>query len=68
MLITKDPWIRAKYLKLKAIRGGKRAVVAIARRFIIRLRRMLLDNVPYNATASLAAWNVIKKNNPFIMD
>jgi len=55
ILITKDPWIRAKYLKLKAIRGGKRAVVAIARRFIIRLRRMLLDNVPYNATCALAA-------------
>ena len=54
ILITKDPWIRAKYLKLKATRGGKRAVVAIARRFIIRLRRMLLDNVPYNAVASLA--------------
>jgi transposase len=55
ILITKDPWIRAKYLKLKATRGGKRAVVAIARRFIIRLRRMLLDNVPYNAACALAA-------------
>jgi transposase len=47
VLITKDPLIRAKYLMLKSLRGGKRAVVAIARKFIIRLRRMLLDNMPY---------------------
>ena len=51
MLITKDPYLRAKYLRLKSQRGGKRAVIAIARKFLIRLRRMLLDNVPYRMAA-----------------
>jgi transposase len=51
VLITKDPYLRAKYLRLKSRRGGKRAVVAIARKFLIRLRRMLLDNVPYRMAA-----------------
>ncbi len=51
VLITKDPYLRAKYLRLKSLRGGKRAVVAIARKLLIRLRRMLLDNVPYRMAA-----------------
>jgi len=51
MLITKDPAIRLKYLKLKAARGGKRATIAIARKFLIVIRRMLLDNVPYRMAA-----------------
>ena len=51
VLITKDPYLRAKYLRLKSRRGGKRAVIAIARTFLIRLRRMLLDNVPYRMAA-----------------
>ena len=51
VLITKDPYLRAKYLRLKSLRGGKRAVIAIARKFLIRLRRMLLDNVPYRMAA-----------------
>lgn len=51
MLITKDPVIRLKYLKLKAARGGKRATIAIARKFLIMIRRMLLDNVPYRMAA-----------------
>jgi len=51
VLITKDPHLRAKYLRLKSRRGGKRAVIAIARTFLIRLRRMLLDNVPYRMAA-----------------
>ena len=51
VLITKDPYLRAKYLRLKSERGGKRAVIAIARTFLIRLRRMPLDNVPYRMAA-----------------
>ena len=51
VLITKDPHLRATYLRLKSRRGGKRAVIAIARKFLIRLRRMLLDNVPYRMAA-----------------
>jgi len=51
MLITKDPVLRLKYLKLKNARGGKRATIEIARKFIIIIRRMLLDNVPYRMAA-----------------
>jgi transposase len=51
MLITKDPAIGLKYLKLKAARGGKRATIVIARKFLIVVRRMLLDNVPYRMAA-----------------
>jgi transposase len=51
ILITKDPALRAKYLKLKSTRGGKRATIAIARKFILIIRRMLLDNVPYRMAA-----------------
>jgi transposase len=51
ILITKDPVIRLKYLKLKAARGGKRATIAIARKFILIIRRMLLDNTPYRMAA-----------------
>jgi transposase len=47
MLIAKDPAMREKYETLKARCGGKRAIVAIARIFLLRLRRMLLDGNPY---------------------
>jgi transposase len=50
-LIKKDPVLRAKYLKIKNTRGGKRATIAIARKLIIIIRRMLLDNVPYRMAA-----------------
>ena len=46
-LIRKDGAMRAKYEKLKARSGGKRAIVAIARTLLIRIRRLLLDNIPY---------------------
>ena len=36
ILITKDPAIRVKYLKLKILRGGKRAAIAIARKLLVR--------------------------------
>jgi transposase len=54
MLITKDLAKRLKYLKLKSLRGGKRATIAIARKLLIVIRRMLLDNVPYRMTAMAA--------------
>ena len=52
ILITKDPWMRLRYMRLKSMKGSKRAIVAIARRLIIRLRSMLLHNVPYRVTES----------------
>ena len=46
-LITKDKAMRQKYERIKIRAGGKRAIVAIARTLLIRLRRMLLDSRPY---------------------
>jgi len=46
-LITKDPAMEEKYRRVAARAGGKRAIVGIARRLVIRMRRLLLDNVPY---------------------
>jgi transposase len=47
ILITKDPWMRNKYRKLKNLKGAKRAIIAIARMLMIRIRRILLDRAPY---------------------
>jgi transposase len=46
-LITKDQLLRGKYEKLKARSGAKRAIVAIARTLLVRIRRLLLDEQPY---------------------
>jgi transposase len=46
-LIRKDGVMREKYDKLKSRSGGKRAIVAVARILLIRMRRLLLDNNPY---------------------
>ena len=46
-LIRKDGVMRGKYDRLKSRSGGKRAIVAVARTLLIRMRRMLLDNNPY---------------------
>ena len=46
-LIRKDGVMREKYDKLKSRSGGKRAIVAVARTLLIRMRRLLLDNEPY---------------------
>ena len=46
-LIRKDEAMKQKYDRLKARSGAKRAIVAIARIFLLRLRRMLLDGKPY---------------------
>lgn len=40
-----------RYMRLKSIKGSKRAIVAVAR-LIIRLRSVLLYNVPFRMTKS----------------
>jgi transposase len=47
ILIQKDPLMRAMYHQLKQFKGAKRAIIAIARRLIIRIRRILLNHEPY---------------------
>jgi len=51
-LIRYYPKEREFYLKLKARAGAKRAIVAVARRFIIKARYMLLTNTPYHIRAA----------------
>jgi transposase len=46
-LIKKDSAMQEKYLRIKARAGGKRAIVAIARMLLLRIRRILLDGTPY---------------------
>jgi transposase len=46
-LIRKDKTMRLKYEKIKARAGGKRAIVAVARNLLLRMRRMILDGKPY---------------------
>jgi len=55
ILIGKDPSMRRKYENIKHRRGGKRAIIAIARILSARLRRMLLDQVPYEIGFQKAA-------------
>jgi transposase len=52
-LIRKDHGMREKYDRIKIRSGGKRAIVAIARTLLLRMRRMLLDKQIY--TLDLAA-------------
>lgn len=47
ILINKDPQRRHKYENIKYRRGGKRAIVAVARSLSACIRRMLLDQVFY---------------------
>ena len=42
ILIKKDPEMKLKYQRIKNQRGGKRAIVAVARNLSYRIRRMLL--------------------------
>lgn len=46
-LIRKDKAMRIKYEKIKARAGAKRAIVAVARILILRIRRMILDGQAY---------------------
>lgn len=45
--IKKDPELREVYENLKFRRGAKKAIVAVARRLLLRCRRVLLDGTPY---------------------
>jgi transposase len=54
-LIGKDPEMKGKYQRIKEKRGGKRAIVAVARNLSGRIRRMLLDHVPYELNFQKAA-------------
>ena len=40
---NKDKVMQAKYERIKAKSGAKRAIVAVARKLIVRMRRLLLD-------------------------
>ena len=55
ILIYKDPWMREKYENIKDRRGGKKAIVGIARRLSACIRRMLLDQVAYEIGFKKAA-------------
>jgi transposase len=46
-LISKDQAMREKYDRIKVRSGRKRAIVAIARTLLLRMRRMLLDGQAY---------------------
>jgi transposase len=47
IVIRKDPGLYKTYEAIKKRRGGKRAIVAVSRKLIIRIRRILLDGVIY---------------------
>ena len=55
ILIGKDPEMKRKYLRIKNKRGGKRAIVAVARNLSGRIRRILLDHIPYELNFQKAA-------------
>ena len=54
-LIARDPWMLHKYQSIKIRRGAKRAIVAVARLLSLRIRRMLLDGVPYRVAPAAAS-------------
>jgi transposase len=45
--LRKDGVLAEKYQRLKARAGSKRAIVAVAHNLLLRIRRVLLDGVPY---------------------
>jgi len=51
-LIRRDANVRAFYEQLRARAGSKRAIVAVARRLIIQIRKMLLSNSSYSGKAA----------------
>ena len=51
-LIRKDRAIKEKYERIKIRAGGKRAIVAIARTLLLRVRRIWLDATPYQVALS----------------
>jgi transposase len=55
ILIKKDAKLHKTYEAIKKRRGGKRAIVAVSRKLIIRIRRILLDEVSYRTECATAA-------------
>ena len=51
-MIHKDGVMAEKYHRIKARAGSKRALVAVAHNLLLRLRRVLLDGVPYSPAVS----------------
>jgi transposase len=51
IFITRDVLMRRKYDRLKRMKGAKRAIIAIARNLMVRIRRILLNNEPYASPA-----------------
>lgn len=47
-VIKKDGVMAEKYQRIKARAGSKRAIVAVAHNLLLRIRRVLLDGVPYS--------------------
>ena len=47
--ITRDEQLRAKYERIKARSNGKKAIVAVAHNLLLRMRRVILDGVPYQS-------------------
>ena len=47
-VIARDPAMRSVYERIKQRAGSKRAIVAVARRLLLCMRRMLLDRQPYH--------------------
>jgi len=47
LLIRKDKAMRKKYEQIKARAGAKRAIVAVSRKLLLCIRRLLLDNRSY---------------------
>jgi hypothetical protein len=60
-LITKDQVMREKNDRIKIRSGGKRAIVAVARTLLLRMRRMLLDRQAYARTWRLSTGKKVKK-------
>jgi transposase len=50
--VRRDSHLRAVYDRLKQRAGGKRAIVAVARRLLLAARRVLLDQTEYRCRAA----------------
>ena len=55
ILIKKDAELHKTYAAIKKRRGAKRAIVAVSRKLIIRIRRILLDGISYRTEFATAA-------------
>jgi len=55
ILIRKDWALYKTYEAIKKRRGAKRAIIAVSRKLIIRIRRILLDGIGYRMECATAA-------------